>query len=108
MKKILALILCIGALLFATNPGMESFRSFVRTHASDRMAQELGEGALSDALSGAGAEVLSTYVPDVTTRRSYLVCSTYTVDLDRDGRSDGRVLGIAGQFLVIDDFSTDD
>jgi len=108
MKKILVLVLGLGGLLFVTNPSMENFQSFVRTRAADRVEQELGGGALSDALGGAGAEVLAAHVPDVTRRRSYLVCSTYAVDLDRDGRPNGRVLGIAGQFLVIDDFSGDD
>ena len=108
MKKILVLVLGVGGLLFFTNPGMEGFQSFVRTHAADRVEQELGKGALSDALGGAGAEVLAAHVPDVTTRRSYLVCSTYAVDLDQDGRPNGRVLGVAGQFFVIDDLSADD
>lgn len=108
MKKILVLVLGVGGLLFVTNPSMEDFQSFVRTHAADRVEQELGDGALSDALGGAGAEVLATNAPDVTTRRSYLVCSTYAVDLDQDSRPNGWVLGIAGQFLVIDDLSADD
>ncbi len=110
MKNLLALVLVLGivGLLFVTNPGMEEFQSFVRTHAAHRVEQELGRGALSDALGGAGAEVLATYVPDITTRRTYLVCSTYAVDLDDDGRPNGRVLGLAGQFLVIEDFSADD
>ena len=108
MKKLLALLLVGAGVLFATNPDMEAFQDFVRTHAADQIQRKLGDGALPEALSGAGASLLSTQAPRITERRSYLVCSTYAVDLDRDGRPNGRVLGIAGQFVVLDEFSVEE
>ena len=47
-------------------------------------------------------------VPERTTRTSYLVCSLYTLDLDDDGRPNGRALGIAGQFVVLEKFALED
>jgi len=108
MKKLLVLIVVAGGLLAVTNPGMADFQDFVRTHAADRIEQELGEGALSDLLRGAGSELLADNAPRLTERRSYLVCSLYALDLDRDGRPNGRALGIAGQFIVIEEFTGED
>lgn len=92
----------------ATNPGMEAFQAFVRTQAADRIERELGAGALADLLGGAGGELLASNASAFTERRSYLVCSVYAVDLDRDGDADGRVLGVARQFITIDEFEVDD
>lgn len=108
MKKLLVLLVIVGAVLAVTNPKMEAFQTFVRTHAADRIQHELGNGPLSDLLSGAGGELLASNVPRVTERRSYLVCSLYTLDLDRDGRPNGRVLGVAGQFIVVEKITSED
>lgn len=108
MRTLLVLIVVVGSFLVVTNPGMADFQDFVRTHAADRIEQELGSGTLSELLGGAGGELLSSNVPRVTERQSYLVCSLYTLDLDRDGRSNGRALGIAGQFVVLEEFSGED
>jgi len=98
----------VGSFLVVTNPGMSDFQDFVRDHAADRIEQDLGRGTLSELLGGAGGELLASNVPRVTERQSYLVCSLYTLDLDRDGRSNGRALGIAGQFVVLDEFRSED
>jgi len=108
MKKLLVFLVLVGGFLVVTNPGMGDFRNFVRDHAADRIEQELGSGTLSELLGGAGGELLSSNVPRVTERQSYLVCSLYTLDLDRDGRSNGRALGIAGQFVVLEELSSED
>jgi hypothetical protein len=108
MKTLLAILVLVAGGLVATNPGMEAFESFVRTQAADRIERELGAGALADLLGGAGGELLAGNASAFTERRSYLVCSVYTVDLDRDGDADGRVLGVAHQFIVTDEFDVDD
>ena len=108
MRKLLVFVVVVGGFLVVTNPGMGEFQDFVRDHAADRIEQELGSGTLSELLGGAGGELLASNVPRVTERQSYLVCSLYTMDLDRDGRSNGRALGIAGQFVVLEEFSDED
>jgi hypothetical protein len=102
--RTLLLILALGCGgLALTNPGMEAFQTFVRTQAADRIERELGRGAMSELLGGAGGEFLASNASSFTERQSYLVCSVYVLDLDRDGEADGRVLGVARQFIVIDD-----
>lgn len=108
MRTFFVLIVVVGTVLVVTNPGMGDFRDFVRDHAADRIEQELGSGTVSELLGGAGGELLASNVSRVTKRRSYLVCSFYTMDLDRDGRSNGRALGVAGQFVVLEEFSGED
>jgi len=103
MKKALVLGVVVIGLLAVTNPGMEAFRTFVRTHAADRIERELSHGALSGLIGGAGSELLADNISQFTERRSYLVGSTYAVDLDQDGTPNGRVLGVAGQFFVVDE-----
>ena len=108
MRKLLIFVVVVGVFLTVTNPGMGDFQDFVRDHAADRIEQKLGSGTLSELLGGAGGELLASNVSRVTERQSYLVCSLYTMDLDRDGRSNGRALGIAGQFVVLEEFSGED
>lgn len=99
---VLVLLVTVGGLT-VTNPGMEAFQSFVRARAADRIERGLGAGALGEVLGGAGGELLANNASTCTDRRSYLVCSVYAVDLDRDGNVEGRVLGIARRFIVVDD-----
>jgi len=40
-------------------------------------------------------------VEEVTTRRSYVVCSTYDVDPDGDDVSEYRYFGVAGMFVTL-------
>ncbi|MCS3677958.1 hypothetical protein GGP72_001886 [Salinibacter ruber] len=108
MKALFVALVLVAGGLIATNPGMEAFQSFVRTQAADRIEREVGAGALGDLLGGAGGELLADNASTFTERRSYLVGSVYTVDLDGDGDTDGRVLGVARQFIVIDEFEGDD
>jgi len=109
MRTLLVLVVVVVSALIVTNPGMADFEDFVRRHAADRIEQKLGgSGTLSELLGGAGGELLASNVSRVTERDSYLVCSLYTMDLDRDGRSNGRALGVAGQFVVLEEFSGED
>lgn len=107
MRTLLVIVVVVGAFLAVTNPGMDDFQDFVRTHAADRIEQEMGSGTLSELLGGAGGELLASNVSRVTERQSYLVCSLYTMDLDGDSRSNGRALGVAGQFIVIEEFKAE-
>ena len=108
MRKLLVLLVVVGGGLFLTNPGMGDFQEFARARASDRIEEELGTGTWSELLGGAGGEFLANNVSRFTNRRTYLVCSLYSLDFDRDGRSNGRVLGVAGQFVVLDEITTED
>ena len=108
MRKLFVFIVVAGGLLVVTNPGMDDFEGFVRTRAADRIERELGDGTLSELMGGAGGALLSSNISRITERQSFLVCSLYTLDLDRDGRSNGRALGIAGQFVVIEEFQGED
>ncbi len=108
MKKLAALAVIGAALLIVTNPGMDDFQGFVRTYAADRIQREMGGGPLSDLLSGAGGELLAGNVSEIAERESYVVCSLYTLDLDGDGRPNGQALGVAGQFIVLNEFTSED
>ena len=108
MRRLLTLAVIAIAFLAVTNPGMSAFQDFARAHAADRIQSEMGGGPLADLLSGAGGELMAGRVPERTTRTSYLVCSLYTLDLDNDGRPNGRALGIAGQFVVLEKFALED
>jgi len=108
MKKLFLIVVIVGGGLVLTNPGMEAFQTFVRTQAADRIERELGDGAMADLLGGAGSELLASNASSFTERHSYLVCSVYVLDLDRDGEADGRVLGVARQFITIEEFGERD
>jgi hypothetical protein len=100
MKKLVGFVLVAG-LLFFVNPGMDDFTTYFKTYSAERIEQETGGGLLGRVLGGAGSELLAAGVEDVTTRRSYIVCSTYDVDPDGDDVSEYRYLGIAGWFITL-------
>ncbi len=108
MKPLFVALVLVAGGLIATNPGMEAFQSFVRTQAADRIEREVEAGALGALLGGADRKLLADNASAFTERRSYLVASVYTVDPDGDGDADGRVLGVARQFIVIDELEGDD
>lgn len=97
-------LLVLGGLI-ATNPGMDAFATFVGEQSERILREETGDTPLGRVLAGAGAGLASSYVGRVTTRQSYLLFSTYTLDLDGtpdDGNYDWRFLGIGGQFVEWD------
>ncbi|PEN13574.1 hypothetical protein CRI94_09700 [Longibacter salinarum] len=100
MKKLLGLLL-VAFVLFLVNPGMNDFSTFFKERSSDRIEQETGGGLLGRVLGGAGSELLAAGVEEATTRRSYLVCSTYDVDPDGDDVAEYRYLGVAGMFVTL-------
>ena len=96
--------LLLGGLI-ATNPGMDAFATFVGEQSERILREETGDTPLGRVLAGAGAGLASSYVDRVTTRQSYLLFSTYTLDLDGtpdDDDYDWRFLGIGGQFVELD------
>jgi len=100
----LAAALLLGGLI-ATNPGMDAFATFVGEQSERILRNETGDTPLGRVIAGAGAGLASSYVDRVTTRQSYLLFSTYTLDLSgtpNDGDYDWRFLGIGGQFIELD------
>ena len=80
-----ATYLVVGPLpggLVATNPGMDAFATFVGEQSERILRAETGDALLGRVIAGAGAGLASSYVDRVTTRQSYLLFSTYTLDLD--------------------------
>ena len=102
--SITVVLLVLGALV-VTNPGMEAFSTFVGEQSERILQEETGDTPLGRVIAGAGAGLARSYVDRVTTRQSYLLFSTYTLDLDGtpdDGDYDWRFLGIGGQFIEWD------
>lgn len=100
MKKLVA-FLVVALVLFLMNPGMDDFTGFFKERSAERIEQKIGGGVLGRVLGGAGSELVAAGVEKVTTRRSYVVLSTYDVDTDSDGVSEYRYLGAAGQFITL-------
>ncbi len=103
MLRTLGLLLVIALfVLAALNPGMEAFETYVENRSEQIIRQETGDSALGRALSGAGSELAAAFTEQFADRTNYLIFSTYTLDLDRDGTADRRFLGIAHQFIELD------
>lgn len=99
----LLLAVVLGALV-VTNPGMDAFSDFVAEQSERILQRETGDSPLGRALAGAGAGLAGAYVERVTERRTYLLFSTYTIDLDGTSSTshEWRFLGIAGRFVELD------
>lgn len=97
------LVVLLGVLV-ATNPGMEAFSTFAADQSERILREETGDSPLGRALAGAGAGLAGSYVERVTERRSYLLFSTYTINLadTADETHAWRFLGIAGRFVELD------
>lgn len=100
MKKAV-LLLVVALLLGFTNPGMDDFRPFIKQVAQQEIEQATGGGVLGRVLGGAGSELVASNVDRVTTRTSYVVCSTYAVDADQDGAPEWEFLGVATRFVTL-------
>ncbi len=101
---LLIAVLLLGGLV-ATNPGMDAFATFVGEQSERILRDETSDTPLGRVIAGAGAGLASSYAERVMTRQSYLLFSTYTLDLDGkpdDGDYDWRFLGIGGQFVELD------
>ncbi len=103
-----ALVLVFGPLALL-NPDMDDFSTFLKTHAQSRLQAEVrtrlgGDSRLGDLLAGAGSDLVADHAPAFTDRTTYLVASTYAIDLDRsrDTPPRWRFLGIAGTFIQLE------
>ncbi len=98
------LIIALLGVLVATNPGMDAFSEFVAEQSERILRRETGDSPLGRALAGAGAGLAGSYVERVTERRTYLLFSTYTIDLDgtTDESYEWRFLGVAGRFFELE------
>jgi hypothetical protein len=105
-RYVLVLLILVGAGLGLTNPDVDDFAAFLETHAQAQLEEALrerlgGDSRLGDLLAGAGGDLVANHAPAFTDRTTYLVASTYAVDLDRrlDTPPRWRFLGIAGTFI---------
>jgi len=102
MKKVLVSLGLAVALLWLGNPDLEDFRPFVQDVARAEIEEATGGGTLGRVLGGAGSELVASHIDRITTRRTYVVCSTYRVDVDRDGTPEWEFLGIATRFITLE------
>jgi hypothetical protein len=102
MKKVLVSVGLAVGLLWFSNPDLEDFRPFVRDVARAEIEEATGGGTLGRVLGGAGSELVASHIDRITTRRSYVVCSIYRVDVDGDGTPEWEFLGIATRFITLE------
>jgi hypothetical protein len=103
MLRFLGIVLAIALfVLAALNPGMGAFETYVENQSEQIIRQETGDSPLGRALSGAGAGLAGAFAQKFADRNNYLIFSTYTLDIDRDGTADRKFLGIARQFFELD------
>lgn len=101
MRTYLILGAILAGVLWAFNPGMDDFKTHMKTYTAERVESETGGGMLGRVLGGAASAVVSGGVERVTERSGYVVFSTYDVDPDADGTAEYRFLGVARQFVVL-------
>lgn len=105
MRTALVVLLLVAIALAWTNPEMDDFTVFAQAQSERLLLQEAGEGAFGQFLSGLAGTLTGQYVDRITRRANYVVCSTYTIDLDGPDADaeEWRFLGIAGRFLVLEE-----
>ena len=99
MKGIVTAIVLIGiVLLFViTNPSTDDYEDYMR---QEMIKESQGEDELSSALGSLFGGVAGSLLANASTRKNYLVYSVYATDL---GNSDLVVLGVLGNFFVLED-----
>lgn len=104
MRTFLLILTVVAVALFATNPTMNHFESFVEKHSEELVLEKTGDSALGRALSGVASGLVASQIERVTERENYWVASEYVIDLDgeRDEGEEWRFLGIGGQFIELD------
>lgn len=102
MRKLLLLLVFAG-MLYYLNPTMRDFEVFLEEEADTILTEEIGGGDLGRAIAGLGSNLLGSITDDITERQDFLVCSLYTIDLDRSADNDDQwqFLGIGGQFIQL-------
>lgn len=96
---LLAVALLVGVSAF--NPGMREFEAYVEERLHPNMARTVGAMGVTRSVGRDVEQLLAADLPEVTHRRSYVLASTYDVDLDGNGRADYRFLGVASQFVLL-------
>ncbi len=104
MRTALAVAVLAALALVLLNPSMDDFKVFVESRSEQLLLNETGDSAFGRALSSIGSSLAGTFVDRVTTRNTYGLFSTYTVDLDGpdEAGEEWRFVGIGGRFLEID------
>ena len=101
----LLVLAAVAVGLFVTNPTMDDFGDFIRERADERLQAEAGDGAFGRLLSSFGGDLAGGLAARATARESYGLLSIYTLDLDGDDGEDDdwRFVGIAGQFIPVNE-----
>lgn len=102
MKTVIIVLLAAG-ILATTNPDSDDFNDHLRERIQDRIEENVDGSKLGSDLSALGADLTVRLAQKVTTRKNYLLFSTYEV-LPDEGNDETRwkYLAIAGQFLQLD------
>lgn len=105
MKNIafVLVVVVLGGLLFATNPGPESFESYIQHRVEEKMRQEGGSRGLGRLLTDLGSSIVGSLAARVSDRSNYRLFSIYSVDVGADGDPNDawRFLGIGGRFIEL-------
>lgn len=104
IRTLLPVLALVFVVLAVTNPNSEDFSDFVERRARHVVLEETGDTALGRVLSGAGGGLAAVLSERVTTRRNYVVFSTYTIDLDGEDEEgeEWTFVGIVGRFVEVE------
>lgn len=99
MKKYVIIAGALCGFLAFTNPGMEEFSTFARSESQSAIREEVGDTAIGRAVAEFGSSLAGDLADDVTSRKNYVLFSTYSIGDDEPA---WRFLGIAGRFVQLD------
>ncbi len=95
----LALFIALVGVLTLSNPTTEAFAQRYADEINRDVAQELGlSGSLGNLLGNATQALIEEALAQETRRNNYAVASVFNVPLSGE---DLRVLGVAGQFIPL-------
>lgn len=99
MKKFLIVLVLLGAVFFFTNPKLEDFEGFVQKELTKKL-DENGEAetAIGEMLEKSVANAAARLAKNLTERKDYFICSTYTLDLGNETYS---YLGLGTIFIPL-------
>ena len=98
MKTIIIILLAAG-ILYTTNPDSDDFSDHIRDRIQERIEKESDVGSK---LGELGAGITAILAENVTTRKDYLLFSTYEIMLDEEEDARWKYVGIASQFVQLD------
>lgn len=94
---IVATILVVG--LVVTNPGMDDFSEYASEYTERIVESEVGDNALGRAMARFGSSLAGDYVDRITTRKNYLLFSTYELGNSENEDENWRFVGIASNIF---------